>query len=79
VRSLARWCVNHRLAVVRAWVVVVIATIGVQAMLDRVARLPSVAGVTSPFSPAGARQISANHTIAFAAVDFTQGANLNLA
>ena len=77
-RSLARWCVNHRLAVVRAWVVVVIATIGVQAMLDRVAKLPSVAGVTSPFS-SGARQISANHTIAFAAVDFTQGANLNLA
>jgi len=47
----------------------------IETMLARVAQLPSVAGVTSPYGPAGAKQISANHTIAFATVDFTKDAN----
>ncbi|MGA7418636.1 MAG: MMPL family transporter [Acidimicrobiales bacterium] len=47
----------------------------IQAMLARVGRLPSVANVVSPYSPAGAKQISANHHIAFATVNFTQDAN----
>src|SRR5271170_5560565 len=39
-----------------------------QRMLGAVARLPHVRSVTSPFSAAGAHQISANGAIAFATV-----------
>jgi putative drug exporter of the RND superfamily len=44
-------------------------------MLARVARSPHVTGVVSPYSQAGARQISANGRIAFASVSFDQRAN----
>jgi RND superfamily putative drug exporter len=44
-------------------------------MLDRVGRLPSVSSVTSPYSAAGAKQISANQRVAFATVNFTKDAN----
>src|ERR1700740_2034483 len=44
----------------------------VEAMLANVARLPNVGSITSPYSTAGARQISSNGTIAFAAVTFTK-------
>jgi putative drug exporter of the RND superfamily len=132
-RRLARWCVNHRLAVVAAWIAVVVvavvigsstgsnyssgsslsgtpsaaaqnllrkaspaaagdseqivfATQGdsvrstavrdqIQPMLARVATLPNVARVTSPYTTAGARQISRDGTVAFATVDFTRDAN----
>jgi RND superfamily putative drug exporter len=47
----------------------------IQAMLGRVARLSSVSGVTSPYSSAGARQISADRHVAFAIVNFTKDAN----
>jgi RND superfamily putative drug exporter len=47
----------------------------IQAMLGRVAKLPSVADVRSPYGPGGATQISANRRIAFAVVDFTKDAN----
>src|SRR4051812_33649163 len=115
--ALARWCFNHRIAVVGLWVVLLLALFGgyraagtsyseefslpgmestkalellqkerpaasgdsdqivvhvengtvkdaavrtkVSAMLDTVAKLPSVAGVTSMYSPQGATQISA--------------------
>src|SRR6202011_5943056 len=33
------------------------------------------ASVTSPYTPAGSRQVSRNHTVAFATVDFTKDAN----
>jgi putative drug exporter of the RND superfamily len=133
-RSLARWCVTHRLAVLGAWILVVVATFfaqsstgshyaagtqlsgtesaaaaallqqaapsqsgdterivfqaksgtvnspavqsSIQRMLDQVAHLPNVAAVTSPYHADGARQISSDHTIAFASVDFTRDANL---
>ena len=42
----------------------------VQAMLAKVARLPHVTEVTSPFSPRGASQISKNGQTAFATVGF---------
>jgi RND superfamily putative drug exporter len=38
--------------------------------LARVAQLPHVVSVVSPYSAAGARQISADHTVAFATVTF---------
>jgi putative drug exporter of the RND superfamily len=47
----------------------------IQPMLGKVARLPNVASVTSPYSPAGAKQISHNGTIAFASVNFTKDAS----
>jgi RND superfamily putative drug exporter len=47
----------------------------VQPMLAKVAQLPHVASVASPFSAAGAKQISRNGTVAFATVNFTKDAN----
>ncbi|HEY2440150.1 MAG TPA: hypothetical protein VGI07_07970, partial [Solirubrobacteraceae bacterium] len=47
----------------------------IQPMLARVALLPHVAGVTSPYTPAGSSQISRNGTVAFATVHFTEDAN----
>jgi putative drug exporter of the RND superfamily len=44
-------------------------------MLARVARLPHVTGVVSPFGPGGAQQVSRDGTIAFATVLFDQRAN----
>jgi len=41
-----------------------------KAMLAKVAALPSVVSVVSPYSPAGAGQVSPSHTIAFATVHF---------
>ena len=41
-----------------------------EAMLARVGRLRRVAGVTSPYGPAGAAQISRDGTVAFATVTF---------
>jgi RND superfamily putative drug exporter len=40
-------------------------------MLANLSRLPNVSGVTSPYSPAGANQISKNGTVAYATVDFS--------
>src|SRR4030081_366055 len=132
-RRVARWCVNHRFAVIAAWIVVVIGTVFIQSstgsnyssgnklsgtqsataqnllkraspgaagdseqivfathggsvtapatraqvqpMLAKVARLPNVASVTSPYSPGGSRQISRDSTVAFATVDFTKDAH----
>jgi putative drug exporter of the RND superfamily len=45
------------------------------AMLKDVAGMPEVAAVASPYGPHGARQISANGTIAYATVDFSKQAN----
>jgi RND superfamily putative drug exporter len=47
----------------------------IQPMLDRVARLPHVTGVSSPFTAAGANQVSSSQTIAFATVNFNTDAN----
>ena len=47
----------------------------ITAMLDQVSHLRYVSGVTSPYSPAGAKQISAGKTVAFATVNFTKDAN----
>jgi RND superfamily putative drug exporter len=44
-------------------------------MLTKVAHLPDVASVTSPYSSAGSKQISRNGTVAFATVHFTKDAN----
>src|ERR1700730_2656300 len=44
----------------------------VQAMLANVARLPNVGTVSSPYSPAGAKQINRNGSVAFATVTFTK-------
>ena len=44
----------------------------VQAMLDRVAKLPHVRSVASPYAAEGAAQISKDGTIAFAPVTFDQ-------
>jgi putative drug exporter of the RND superfamily len=132
-RRVARWCVTHRLAVIAAWIAVLVGTVfissntgsnyasgtqlsgtqsaiaqnllkqaspaaagdseqivfathggpvsapavrnEIQPMLANVAHLPDVAGVTSPYSPAGAGQISRSGTVAFATVDFTKDAN----
>ncbi len=41
-------------------------------MLAKLAGLPNVAAVVSPYSPQGARQISKDGTIAFAQVDYTK-------
>src|SRR6476660_8525792 len=40
----------------------------VQAMLGKVARLPNVGSVSSPYTAAGAKQINSNGSVAFAAV-----------
>src|ERR1700722_17337175 len=45
---------------------------GVQAMLANVARLPNVGSVSSPYTSAGARQISHSGSVAFATVTFTK-------
>jgi RND superfamily putative drug exporter len=44
----------------------------VQAMLANVARLPNVGSVSSPYTPAGATQISRSGSVAFATVTFTK-------
>ena len=132
-RSLARWCVRHRLVVLGIWLMVLAgAFLGqsalgshyasgttlsgtpsaaaasllqqavpgqsgdteqivfqaktgtvhapavqkqIQAMLGQVSHLRYVSAVTSPYSPPGAQQISANQRIAFATVNFTTTAN----
>src|ERR1700704_1179279 len=43
-----------------------------QAMLANVSRLPNVGAVRSPYTPAGAKQISRNGSVAFATVTFTK-------
>ena len=47
----------------------------ITAMLGRVSQLAGVSDVTSPYTAAGAAQVSANKTVAFATVDFDQDAN----
>jgi RND superfamily putative drug exporter len=132
-RSLARWCVRHRLIVLGIWLMVLLGTFlgqsatgshyasgttlsgtpsaaaasllqravpgqsgdteqivfqtktgtvnapgvqkQIQTMLGRVSQLRYVSGVTSPYSPQGARQISASKQIAFATVNFTKNNN----
>ena len=132
-RSIARWCVRHRLVVVGAWLLVLVGTFlgstvtssnyatsttisgtpsgaaasllqravpgqsgdteqivfqaktgtvndpavraRISAMLGRISHLRYVSGVTSPYSTAGAKQISAGKTVAFATVNFTKDAN----
>src|SRR6266702_537569 len=132
-RSLARWCVRHRLAVLGIWLMVLAgAFLGqsalgshyatgttlsgtpsaaaasllqravpgqsgdteqivfqawsgtvsapavrkqIQAMLGRVSHLRYVSGVTSPYTPAGAKQISASRHVAFATVNFSKDAS----
>jgi RND superfamily putative drug exporter len=44
----------------------------VQAMLANVARLPNVGSVSSPYTQAGAKQVSQSGTVAFATVTFTK-------
>jgi RND superfamily putative drug exporter len=44
----------------------------IQPMLSKIAQLPDVASVASPYSKAGAKQISHAGTIAFATVQFTK-------
>jgi RND superfamily putative drug exporter len=48
----------------------------VTALLDRVRRLPHVAGVSSPYGPLGAMQVSADRMTAFATVNYDKRANL---
>jgi len=132
-RSLARWCVRHRLAVLGIWLMVLVgAFLGqsalgshyasgttlsgtpsaaaasllqraapgqsgdteqivfetktgtvsaptvqkqIQTMLGRVSQLRYVSGVTSPYTPPGAKQISASKRVAFATVNFSKDAN----
>jgi putative drug exporter of the RND superfamily len=45
------------------------------ATLDKVAKAPGVSGVTSPYSPEGAGQISADGRTAYATIHFTKLAN----
>ncbi|MGH2843470.1 MAG: MMPL family transporter, partial [Solirubrobacteraceae bacterium] len=129
-RSMARWCVSHRRAVVVAWLVALIALAAIskgvgsgyknsftlngtqsfealhllqraapkasgdheqvvfavsrgtlrspsvearaKAMLRNVAALPEVASVLSPYSPAGAEQVSRSGQVAFANVTMTK-------
>ncbi|MBM9509275.1 MMPL family transporter [Actinacidiphila acididurans] len=47
----------------------------VTGMLGKVSHLPGVSDVTSPYGPAGAEQISADRTVAFATVNFDKDAN----
>jgi RND superfamily putative drug exporter len=132
-RSIARWCVRHRLAVLGIWLMVLVgAFLGqsalgshyatgttlsgtpsaaaasllqravpgqsgdteqivfetktgtvnapavqkqINTLLGRVSHLRYVSGVTSPYTPAGAKQISASKRVAFATVNFTKDAN----
>jgi RND superfamily putative drug exporter len=132
-RSIARWCVRHRLVVIGLWLMVLAGTFlgqsatgshyaqgttlsgtpsaaaasllqravpgqsgdteqivfqtksgtvnspavqaQIQTMLGQVSHLRYVSSVTSPYSPAGAKQISASKTVAFAQVNFTKDAN----
>ena len=46
-----------------------------EAMLARVARLPDVASITSPYSPAGAGQVSRSGQVAFAVVTMSKQAS----
>jgi len=46
----------------------------VQATIAKVAQLPGVSGVVSPYSPAGAKQISRTGAVAFATVNFSKDA-----
>jgi RND superfamily putative drug exporter len=48
----------------------------VEKTLAEVRHLPNVSKVTSPFSVAGAKQVSSDHTIAFATVNFSKDARL---
>jgi putative drug exporter of the RND superfamily len=45
-------------------------------LLARVSTLPHVAGIISPYSPAGHVQVSHERTIAFATIDYDKRANL---
>jgi RND superfamily putative drug exporter len=130
VRSVARWCYQHRFIVLAGWIVVLFATFSgasstgsnyaagtqlsgtpsaraaalleraapsvagdtetivfqtkaghvtdpavrtqIQPMLTRVGHLPYVSGITSPYTAAGSRQVSATGTIGFAQVSFTK-------
>src|ERR1700730_18311926 len=132
-RSLARWCVRHRLVVLGIWLMVLAGTFfarpalgshyasgttlsgtpsaaaasllqravpgqsgdteqivfetktgtvmtpvvrkQIQTMLGRVSHLRYVSGVTSPYSPPGAKQVSASKHVAFATVNFTKDNN----
>src|SRR6266478_714702 len=47
----------------------------VESALANVARLPGVTGVTSPYSAAGAKQLSRDGHVAFATVNFSKDAN----
>ncbi|HEY4462220.1 MAG TPA: efflux RND transporter permease subunit [Streptosporangiaceae bacterium] len=47
----------------------------IQSMLGQVSHLRYVSGVTSPYGPAGAKQVSASKTVAFAQVNFSKDAN----
>ncbi|HEY4277166.1 MAG TPA: MMPL family transporter [Conexibacter sp.] len=47
----------------------------IQPMLERVARLPKVGAVTSPYAPGAAAQISRNGDVAYATITFDQQAN----
>src|SRR5947209_6640303 len=129
-RRVARWCVNHRLVVIAAWIAVLVGTVfissstgsnyssgfklsgtqsaiaqnllqkaspaaagdseqivfathggsvtapavraQIQPMLAKVAHLPNVASVTSPYPASGSKQISRNGTVAFATVQFNK-------
>ena len=129
-RSVARWCYQHRFLVLGAWIVVLFATFfgasstgsnyaggtqlsgtpsaqaaallqraapsvagdtetivfetktghvtdpavrtQIQQMLTKVGHLPYVSGITSPYTPAGAKQVSATGKIAFAKVNFAK-------
>jgi RND superfamily putative drug exporter len=48
----------------------------VTGLLNRVRRLPHVAGVSGPYGPLGAVQVSANQMTAFATVNYDKRANL---
>ena len=129
-RSVARWCYQHRFLVLGAWIVVLFATFfgasstgsnyaagtqlsgtpsaqaaallqraapsvagdtetivfetktghvtdpavrtQIQQMLAKVGHLQYVSGITSPYTPAGAKQVSPTGKIAFAQVNFTK-------
>ena len=131
-RTLARWCLHHRLVVVATWLIAVIACTAVQrgvgsgyadnfslpntesaqvtrllqraapahsgdtdqlviavdhgrvtdpairarteTLIGRVARLPHVSGITSPYSARGAGQIAPSGRVAFATVNFNESA-----
>jgi RND superfamily putative drug exporter len=49
----------------------------VENLLAQVARVPNIGSVSSPYGPAGAKQIAPSGQIAFANVNFTNAANRN--